>query len=369
MFNKLKNFSYLSVDKSDITGDHEDYTLENTLTFEAITTMHTFKSNECLFNKIHKSYVPSLFENETENLITPGLKYVYKNHLVFERPPTHKLVNCYSTDLNSIDEYSKTSSYYLPIPWQLYIVEFDPSNMRTCNVSMFFMQTPLLSEDQTLYLPPIPNFYVNGSLCRPFFSSLEDIERYSQDISGIIASAYDWVWASNFNLDLTETISSIYKQKNPIQISRGLGGMERVGYRIPISIINEVYSHWETLPLSEVVNYTWPNSAYNQTFDGDADISDDHLSDLVHQWIEDQGLLYEDDEEYDSLCESVVNSEEFRSTILDPRKVVKNYSQIIENIFQRSYFLKLSNRSLHKKLVDMFISGNSQINQYVDEPF
>jgi hypothetical protein len=366
MFNKLKNFSYLSVDKSDI-DENNDYAIENIVTFETLSTVNKFKIDHCLFNKLYQSNSVSLFQNNSENLITPGLKYVYKNHLVFERPPTHKLINCYNTDLNGIEQYSKINSYYLPIPWQLYVVEFDPSNMRTCNVSMFFMQTPLLSEDQTLYLPPIPNFYVNGSLCRPFFSSLEDIERYSQDISGVIASAYDWVWASNFNLDLTETISSIYKQKNPIQISRGLGGMERIGYRIPISTINEVYSYWETLPLSEIVNYTWPNPAYNSTFDGDADISEDQLSDLVYQWINNLGLEYSDDSEYEDLYESVVNSDDFRAT-LDPRKVVKNYSQIIARIFENSYFLNISRRSLNKRLIDMFISVDSQTNQF-DEPF
>ena len=36
---------------------------------------------------------------------------------------------------------------------------------------------------------------------------MEDIEKYPKDLSGVMASAYDWIWNSGFNFDITEGIS------------------------------------------------------------------------------------------------------------------------------------------------------------------
>jgi hypothetical protein len=358
MFNKIKDFSNLTITTREDDHSPSSKTIVN---IDLLGSPYSMEFEESIFDTFYKDINSNQIVSE-RNLIPPGLKYVYNNFIVFERPPTHKLINCYDQSLEHVNDFTKLKSYYIPIPWQLYIVEFDPSNFRTCNVSMFFMNTPLFSPDQTLYLPPIPNFYVNGLLCRPFFYSLEDIERYPQDISGVINSAYDWVWSSNFNLDLTETISSIYKQRNPIEISKGLSGSERIGYRIPMSIIDEVYSHWETLSLHEVTSYVWPNPAYHNTFDQDASNID--YQNLAENWIEDHNLEWdEDDYTYDQLVEDVMNSEDFRLSVGDPRKVSKTYSQVIENLTNRSHFVKLSNRSFQKRLFDLVASHN------VEEPF
>jgi hypothetical protein len=282
-------------------------------------------------------------------LLPPGFISLNDTILIFEKPPTHKLVNCYSTSLDEINGNTPCHSYYLPIPWQLYIVEFDPVSCRTFNVKMFFMQTSLQDFNQQLFLPPIPNFYVNGQLCRPFFSSMDDIERYPQNLSGIIASAYDWIWSSNFNLDLTETISSIYFQQNPIQISRNIRDRKYIEYKTPMDVIHETYSHWESLTLSEVSSFVWPNPAFSQTFN--EDISNIDYTQEFEQWCQLHDIEIEDEEDYDNHY----NSDDFRSSIQNPRFIKKTLKMIMDYNHSRKLFTVESN-SLESMMISLITS-------------
>ena len=51
---------------------------------------------------------------------------------------------------------------------------------------------------------------------------MEDIEKYPKDLSGIIASAYDWIWNSGFNFDITESISFFLHTKKYEQFEKYL---------------------------------------------------------------------------------------------------------------------------------------------------
>lgn len=295
--------------------------------------------------------VPQKREEQISCLLPPGLLYLDKSFLIFERPPTNKLINCYSQLLDNIDEDTRMHSYYLPIPWQVYLVEFDPNTFRTCSVKMFFSKGSIFSFEQNVYLPPIPNFYVNGQLCRPFFNSMDDIERYPQNAAGVIESAYDWVWASNFNLDLTETISSIYTQKNPIQIQRGHDGSSYTGYRLSMAAVNDTYSHWESFTISEVSSFDWPNPAFNQTFQEDEQNLDHH--ELFVRWCEENDIDIEDDEDYDNYY----HSDSFRETLPKARSTPKTLQQIIDYSVARSSF-----PVVREKLENMLISYSTKHN-------
>ena len=50
------------------------------------------------------------------------------------------------------------------------------------------------------------------------YESMEDIDGYSKDLSGVIASAYDWIWNSGFNHDLTENFYHVIRQRVPAEI-------------------------------------------------------------------------------------------------------------------------------------------------------
>ena len=382
MKNHFTNLKMTTVDFSSDPYSNKMYIDENTpleshqnVSFDYFHQHYEFTSDSDLLDRIKTELsIPRPLIDSGENLIPPGLKYIYNNHVVYERPPTYKLINTYGVMLDQVHQDSKSHSYYLPIPWQLYIVEFD-NNLRTSNVRMYFMNTPLLSEDQILYLPPIPNFYVNGSLCRPFFDNMDDIEKYSQDLFGIINSSYDWVWSSNFNLDLTETISSIYSQKNPSEISSSrLNDHNYTHYRLPMSCVHDTYSRWEQFDLNQVTNFVWPNPAFNQTFDADAGNYDTY--DLALMYIQDNDLYstydtseFEDESEF---VDYVINYDEgFRDSIPNPRSVKKTFSSILMQTFKESHFTKLNKNIFEKKLIDY---ANANVSMYLDtsldsEPF
>lgn len=143
----------------------------------------------------------------------PGVRYYSDSIVVFERPPTQVPFTYFSDNKDNITDDSLYFEYYIPIPWQVYICEFHPETYRLLDVSMFFANSSLYNLDQNLFAPPLFNFYSNGTLCRPFFADSEDILKYPQNVFGVTAAAYDWVWNSSFNYDIVDNIINfIYKK-------------------------------------------------------------------------------------------------------------------------------------------------------------
>jgi hypothetical protein len=363
----IKNFKYFSFKKFNNFSHSilKDYS-ENKISFDYMNDSFSFETQSNLFDLIQLENTSTLLSSSQE-LIFPGLKYIYKNHIVYERPPTYKLINCYSSYLEQIDGSTKLHSYYIPIPWQLYIAEFDDSTNRVTNVRMYFMNSPLYSEDQILYLPPILNFYVNGQLCRPFFSSLDDIEKYTPDISGIISSSYDWVWASNFNLDLTETISSIYSQNKPVEISSQFTESSFRHYRLNMFHVHHTYSFLEKLSLNEVTSFIWPNPAYNQSFQNDS-ISVDRFE-LASEYISNNDLYDEDEHgSYEEFVEYIIdNDEDFRDTLPISSSIAKTYSQIIASAIVQSDFSNVKNSDFSSKIIKQYTKSSNSFHKQQEE--
>lgn len=350
----MKNFKYTYTSKPIINYSYYDYPITENV--DSSFTEFTYDSSEFKINSDKDLLTQILYKDESDTLIPPGLKYLYKNFLVYERPPTHKLIHCYSQNLEEINSDSKLYSFYIPIPWQLYIAEFD-DNLRTYSVRMYFMNAPLSSDSQHLYLPYIPNFYTNGKLCRPFFSSYDDISRYSQTIAGVIESSYDWVWSSNFNLDLTETISSIYLQKNPIEISRGKRDINYINFRIPFSVVSETYKVIESFSLSEISSFTFPNPSLNHSFVLDNENMDQ--MDLFHSYCEQLGIYCEDEESFDYFYEEVVSSVDFNEWIPKSEKTPKSFSQIKNMILFEHQSLMNNNSVFISSLLKLGISSST----------
>jgi hypothetical protein len=207
---------------------------------------------------------------DDESLLFPGVRHLSPGIILFERPPCHKIVSTYNTYRDSIESTTTTSEYYLPIPWQVYIAMYNPEDMRLVAVKMFFTNNSLTSLDQPIYSPPLYNFYSNGTLCRPFFSSMEDIEKYPKDLSGIIASAYDWIWNSGFNFDITESISFFLHSRKYEQFDKYLNPQSNRNiewlrdnhlHSIPNNLPSQwhipFFKSWEQVPLTEVSKLSW----------------------------------------------------------------------------------------------------------------
>lgn len=206
-------------------------------------------------------------------LLQPGVKMIGDNYLIFERPPTFKNVFYIGTDKANVpDEFlgieDAQNIFRIPIPWQLYFVKFN-NDMYTYEVRMYFMNNSLVSLDQVLSLPPLPNFFTNGLLCSPSMDNMDDVDRYSKDASGIMACAYDWVWNSGTNHDLTESClsassqiehsSGLFKNRDKSEVDAKFISKNFNSYAATVSQVNYLLSCWEEFSLHDVCSMTWPN--------------------------------------------------------------------------------------------------------------
>jgi hypothetical protein len=196
----------------------------------------------------------------------PGVRYYNDSIIVFERPPT-QVPFTYSLEYrDNITDSSASCEYYIPIPWQVYICEFNPNTYRLLDVSMFFAKSSLYDLDQDICAPPLFNFYSNGTLCRPFFSDSQDILKYPQNVFGITAAAYDWIWNSNFNYDIVDNIIDFIYKKRYVQFEKYIKNEEDQAcydflVRYPLNgysrgINNKYYTSffhlWSIVPVEEV---------------------------------------------------------------------------------------------------------------------
>jgi len=179
-------------------------------------SMYTSSQTQPLYfeSSEHKKTIDSIIGFKTYNdsgLIPPGLVSLGKNILIFENPPTNKLISHHSTDRDSISNDDEPDTYYLPIPWQIYVCLFN-DDYCLLDTYMFYSRDAIskMGFGEPVYAPVLPNFFGNGQLCRPFYPNMNDVDKYSKDISGVIASAYDSIWNSGWNLDLYETLNEYF---------------------------------------------------------------------------------------------------------------------------------------------------------------
>ena len=285
-----------------------------------------------------KVFDPNFSENNS-GIIPPGLLYVTKNFLVFEKPPVYKHISLIPKLVDSIEyDSDEPLSYIIPIPWQLYIVEYS-SDFYTSKVRMHFMKDSLREASQELYMAPLPNLYTSGELCRPFFSDMEDIERYSKDIAGVIASAYDWIWGSGTNLDLTDTVVKYYSLFDQNPENTILSKLSHHGPHIPKETfyctdrqVIAFFEAWEKFDIYEVSNLEWPKNSKNLRFSEDFQEGRSRLQEYLEatrvtnevvstsQSSDDCSCYEDDDDEYhyeDCECECHMEEDEDRYDIND----------------------------------------------------
>ena len=274
----------------------------------------------------------------------PGVRFLSPGIVVFERPPTYQIVDLDHEYRDNINDETSSSQYYIPIPWQVYVCVYNPEDMRLHSVKMFFADSFLSDINQTVYCPPLFNFYSNGNLCRPFFASMEDIEKYPQDINGIIASAYDWVWNSGFNFDITENIAQFLSSKKFEQfepwaetkapksvqflIDNPIYGLPRITHK---SYFQSLFKCWESVPLDQISNIVWSN--YTQAEFYYQEINN-VSSDFFYTYVATNGITLcedydedSDEDEYEHYCEdcmsadAVRDSEEYRIVFIEATKI------------------------------------------------
>lgn len=291
-------YSYLSVVTNGVTSTSEDVTLQNYFDIFSCLAPADYSTN------------PSV--------IFPGIRYISDTILIFERPPTMKPYSYSNAYRESITDETRSQEFYIPIPWQVYICSFDPREMRLLNAKMLFANSSLSSFEDNVYAPPLLNFYSNANLCRPFFESMDDIEKYPKTYSGIMASAYDWIWNSGTNLDITENISEFLRLKKYEQFKPYCIGNPDVSSYYNLLAANNISSnptslHYklvksyftclEQVPLEEIVNFDWINPTVEDFY-----YQENHnsLSTIIESFADEHNFIIHehnfDYEEHDDDC-------------------------------------------------------------------
>jgi hypothetical protein len=294
---------------------HTKYYLGEGYNDESASKYETFISR---IYKLLSSDVPS-------GLMFPAVRYSVPGFLVFERPPVNKFVEYVDVPIDYMDKglIERSYKYDLSLPWQLYVAEYDPKSMLLTQVHMYFMKESLRGLDQKLYAPPLPNFFANGALCRPFLPDMEDIERYEKNLAGIMASAYDWVWNSGFNHDLVEGLMTVNYHKDnflyDVDHQRTSPTANWHRFMHPKDV-NHILSIWEKCGLDNILSVEWPNLSVTRHWDHEVEWfynhapeypyqDDECFSDNLEQYSEDYPIrVYNLCKNFEIMMRSVITS-------------------------------------------------------------
>lgn len=250
-----------------------------------------------LYSLLDKSY-----NSFPQEIILPGIRYISDTLLVFERPPMMKPYAYTPAFRESVSDELKTNEFYIPVPWQVYVCTFDPREMYLINVKMFFSPTSLSSFEENVYTPPLLNFYSNGTLCRPFFDSMEDFDKYPKTLSGIMASAYDWIWNSGTNFDITENISEFLRTKKHLQFEKYISPNSPCATSYKVLLDNQISSIPTTLhrllvrsffdcysqiPLQDICSIQFSNPSISDFYYQE----NPNVSDMVNQYADEHDIV------------------------------------------------------------------------------
>lgn len=324
------------------------------------------------------NYISSLSDSShlsfDTGLMPPGVLYVDSNLVIFERPPTYENVQIIPSLMNDIVyEKSTTHLYRLPIPWTVYFVSYSIFNgiYYPNQVNMYFSSSSLQGADldsTVLYLSPLVNFYNDSSLCNPMFESMEEHTRYENNISGIVSAAYNWVWNTGSNIDLTTNIAEYFFQirtrpsdfvDNPFSSLAPV--IHATSFYIDFSYISLFYSKWEDISLQDVSSVTWPNPSFVQKIHSEITLTgssrildyfhyydmnpDDYIAPLEYAEEHGEHYIYDEHKYLKYL----------RSTYSQP----KSFNQLLNHFISSSNSLPSSSTSFSKIISDIFLSSLS----------
>lgn len=152
------------------------------------------------------STIPHLLEaadsgNRREmGILPPAVRHISTDHnvVVVERPPMY--VPIFYTPTGKVDalhiERKDKEKYNIPVPWQVYVVRFNPS----LTVGSYFRPSPLTSLDDQLFNIVLPNT-TGGGYCRPAEWGTESQAFLNTEftVADGIAFCINFMWTCNYN--------------------------------------------------------------------------------------------------------------------------------------------------------------------------
>lgn len=307
-------------------------------------------------------------------IMPAGVLNVSENVVVFERPPCYQNIQLIPSVIDNIDyDSSSTYIYRLPIPWTLYFVSYSVYNgtYYPNQIKMFFMNSSLQTADLSsalLFLPPLINFYNDSSLCNPMFDSMDELTRYDNNVSGVINAAYNWIWNTGSNLDLTMNIIEYFFQirSDPSLYSDNpfvdcLIHPHPTTYYLDFKSISTFFHKWEAISLQDVSSITWPNPSHLRSIHTHiADIGTSKLEDWFYQNNVNPDDYLSSEEHYEQTGEMYrYNETKYYSYLRSSLSSPTSFSQAYDSFFSEAFTSNLSSPSVYKIVSDIFLSLSS----------
>lgn len=290
----------------------------------------------------------SFNNKDYSGILPPGVVALDKNVVVYECPPTHKLVQYTECPRDSISSKTPYVSATIPVPWQIYIAIFN-NEYQLVDTYMYYSKNSIIQSGylEHVYLPTLINFYSNGHLCRPFYASMSDTDFYPKNVSGVIAASYDAVWSSGWNSDLVDALinynqdmkfavyseSSRFKSYFVDKYGQGKYNelvMSMSWLQNRDTIFSSFVKSMEELTLEDAMNWCYPIPSFNQTRDQDlSNISEQASSDF---YADEVSCVHGEDCE-DEDCEYHLDHESY----LEDRRMQfwsssKTFEEVLNNV-------------------------------------
>jgi hypothetical protein len=323
----VKNPEYYNELDSFIKLDYDSFNVQFS---KNVKISDSFDKEFFIKNIMHKNVA------DFSGILPPAIKYNIPGLIVFERPPTYQVLQYIPNPVSEINDDSEPATYRIPIPWQLYVISYDQRTYLTNYVRMFFMNSSLNSPHQNVFMPTLPNFFTNGLLCRPMYESMDDVNRYSKDLLGVISSAYDWIWNSGYNHDLTENLNYALKMKSFQQFldKKFLENQHAYSsYHIRTSpyILQSILSAWEKIPFENILTVNWPNPSLTQSFEEDVEYYMENDYDRFGvEDSDDLPILYQEEQTFIQVIEAI-----FNSGVDCPESIFSNMDKIFSHSFKK----------------------------------
>jgi len=174
--------------------------------------------------KTYKEFLEIMEPDSSDRIgiLPPAVRWVSSDmrQAIFERPPAEYFLDvAWASKFDA--ETATHKSWTVPVPWTVYLVIFD-EYFTPIGISVLGRRGPLESiETDTGFLLPLFNLYADSKLCMPTVGGFED---HPETLAWGVQEAFNMVWNSGFNLDLTVALDSYLGSHKPWRLPEMIAG-------------------------------------------------------------------------------------------------------------------------------------------------
>ena len=140
---------------------------------------------------------------ESTGLLPPAVRWISASGMsvILERPPFTARVGYRAGRAGRVNE-ARAAEYYLPVPWQVYGITFNPGFRSIHTMCLYVRNAPLMTEQDSLHMFPYPNTFNDGRVCMGNDFDRAYIADPATCLSEALSRAVNSFWTADFNEDI-----------------------------------------------------------------------------------------------------------------------------------------------------------------------